>query len=104
MANLGPMPMISGGTPATAKPRKRASGCRLKRLSAASLTTTTAPAPSEVCELLPAVTLPFAAKAGRSLASTSREVSARGPSSAATVRVTCLISSAARSGTFSSIV
>ena len=37
-----------------------------------------APAPSLVCELLPAVTLPLAANTGFNLASASSEVSARG--------------------------
>ena len=43
--------------------------------------TTAAAAPSEVCEELPAVTVPLAWKTGLSLARASREVSARGPSS-----------------------
>ena len=89
--------MISGGTPLTAKLAKRASGLRLNCLRIFSLTRMSTPAPSEVCELLPAVTLPRpvglppaslgAAKAGRSLARPSSEVSARGPSSMLTVRV-----------------
>src|SRR5690606_18927934 len=66
MASLGPMPMMSGGTPRTAKDTKRASGVRLCSFRARSDTTSRAPAPSEVCELLPAVTLPLAAKTGRS--------------------------------------
>jgi len=76
--------MISGGTPATAKPRKRPSGCRLKRLSAVSLARITAPAPSEVCELLPAVTVPLAAKRGPEFRQHVRVVPARGPSSTLT--------------------
>ena len=47
--------------------------------------TTTAEAPSLVCEELPAVTLPRAWNAGRSFASASSDVSRRGPSSIATV-------------------
>ena len=43
--------------------------------------TSTAAAPSLVCDEFPAVTLPRAAKTGRSFASASSEVSARGPSS-----------------------
>ena len=46
-----------------------------------SLMMSTAAAPSLVCELLPAVTVPFMAKAGRSLASAARLVSWRTPSS-----------------------
>ena len=47
---------------------------------------TAAAAPSEVCEELPAVTVPCAWKAGLSWASASAEVSARGPSSAEKTR------------------
>ncbi len=73
IASIGPMPMISGGTPATAKPTKRASGFRLYSLDRLlRWRAISAPAPSEVCELLPAVTLPpLAANTGFSLASAS---------------------------------
>ena len=54
--------------------------CRAARRGAADMTTAAA-APSEVCEELPAVTVPFAWKTGLSLARASSEVSARGPSS-----------------------
>ncbi|MNU05909.1 hypothetical protein D3C72_2508880 [compost metagenome] len=50
--------MISGGTPATAKLTKRASGLRLNSRRMRSDTRITAAAPSDICELLPAVTLP----------------------------------------------
>ena len=79
MALTGPMPMISGGTPATEYPRKRPMGVRLKRLSAL-LATTTAPAPSDICELLPAVTDPLAANTGFSFERLP-SVPGRGPSS-----------------------
>ena len=49
---------------------------------AASMSTAAA-APSEVCEALPAVTVPWAWKTGLSLDRASEVVSARGPSSAA---------------------
>ena len=64
--------MISGGTPRMAKLTKRTSGVRLNCLTARSEARINAPAPSDVCELLPAVTLPLAANTGRSLASASR--------------------------------
>ncbi len=48
-------------------------------LTAFSLARIKAPAPSLVCELLPAVTLPRAANTGLSLARPSMEVSGRGP-------------------------
>ena len=51
--------MISGGTPRAAKLTKRASGFRSNCLTAFSLARISAPAPSLVCELLPAVTLPI---------------------------------------------
>ena len=59
----------------------------LARACAASMSTAAA-APSEVCEELPAVTVPCAWKAGLSWASASAEVSARGPSSAVKARST----------------
>ena len=43
--------------------------------------TTAAAAPSDICDELPAVTVPFAWNAGFSESSASSEVSARGPSS-----------------------
>ena len=101
IASFGPMPMISGGTPLIAKLTKRASGVRLNCFSARSDTTISAPAPSDVCELLPAVTLPFAANTGFSFASASSVVSARGPSSCFTVRVRMSSSPVARFGNFS---
>ena len=60
-----------------------------------------APAPSDVCELLPAVTLPLTAKTGFSFASASSVESARGPSSWFTVRVRMSSSPLARFGNFS---
>ncbi len=98
IASIGPMPMISGGTPRAAKLTKRASGLRSNCLTAFSLARISAPAPSLVCELLPAVTLPLAANTGRSLARPSSEVSGRGPSSSETVRVFVPCSPVARLG------
>ncbi|MNR14610.1 hypothetical protein D3C85_1310950 [compost metagenome] len=79
--------MISGGTPRTANETKRASGTRLNCLRIFSETRISAPAPSDVCELLPAVTLPLLANTGRSLPRPSSDVSGRGPSSSEIVRV-----------------
>ena len=98
IAAIGPMPMISGGTPRLAKLTKRASGVRPCSRTARSLARIRAPAPSLVCELLPAVTLPLAAKTGRSLPRPSSEVSGRAPSSRLTVRVLTRSSPVARSG------
>ena len=104
MASIGPMPMISGGTPRTAKLTKRASGFRPKVLTARSLARISAPAPSLVCELLPAVTEPLAANTGLSRPRPSSEVSGRGPSSISTVRVRVATSPRARSGKRSTTV
>src|SRR6476469_5992065 len=51
---------------------------------------TAAAAPSLMGELLPAVTVPFTWNAGLSLASASREVSARGSSSVSKIKV-CVV-------------
>src|SRR2546425_11758593 len=67
--------------PILAKPRKRARGLAPMARARSALITTAAAAPSLICELLPAVVGPLTWKAGLSLASTSSEVSARGPSS-----------------------
>ncbi len=90
--------MISGATPRLAKLTKRASGFRSNCLMAFSDARISAPAPSLVCELLPAVTLPLAANTGFSLASPSSEVSGRGPSSMLTVRSFVPTSPVARFG------
>ncbi len=66
-------------------------------MSAASLTRISAPAPSLVCELLPAVTEPRAANTVRSLARPSSVVSGRAPSSRVIVRVRVDTSALARS-------
>ncbi len=99
MAGAGPMPMISGGTPRTANEAKRAKGVRLNCFRIFSLTRISAPAPSDICELLPAVTEPLAANTGLSLASAARLLSARAPSSRSTVRVLRSTSPLARLGT-----
>ena len=52
------MPMISGGTPATAKLTNRAIGFRPSSSAFLSDITIAAAAPSLVCEELPAVTVP----------------------------------------------
>ena len=83
--------MISGGTPASAKPMSRPMGSTPSSFTMRSLMTTAAAAPSDFCEALPAVTVPFTLKTGRRAASASRLVSRRGPSSTrnsfSTVRV-----------------
>ncbi|MCY1218386.1 hypothetical protein D3C85_714010 [compost metagenome] len=90
--------MMCGGTPLLAKLTKRASGVRPYCLMAFSLARISAPAPSEVCELLPAVTVPRAANTVRSLARPSMLVSGRAPSSRLTVRVLAIDSPVSRFG------
>ena len=84
VAGTGPMPMMSGATPAFAPATTRARGARPCASAYRSLTRTTAAAPS-LSELeLPAVITPPGPWIGRSAASFSAVVSGRGPSSAST--------------------
>ena len=83
------MPNRSGSTPAVAKPTKRPSGVSPSARARSPLITTTADAPSLVCDELPAVTVPFTWNAGLSFASASSDVSRRGPSSASTDVAVC---------------
>ena len=76
------MPKRSGSTPAVAYATRRASGVSPRSRARVSLITTTAAAPSLICDELPAVTVPLTWNAGRSFASASTDVSRRGPSSA----------------------
>ena len=55
------------------------------------LMTMVIPAPSLVCDELPAVTVPFLRKIGFSLASASMEVPGRGPSSVVTRTVSSML-------------
>ena len=68
VAGAGPMPMIRGGTPATAAPSTRARGVRPLRLAASSEAMMIAAAPSLTPEALPAVTVPSARTIGFSFA------------------------------------
>ena len=81
MAGTGPIPIKSGGTPATANPTMRAIGSAPNRAAMASDMTTVAAAPSDIWEAFPAVTLPPFRNTGRKRPSASILVSARGPSS-----------------------
>ena len=81
IANTGPSPISSGLYPAVAKETKRASGLMPNALARSADITTAAAAPSDICDELPAVTVPFMWNAGFSASKASSEVSARGPSS-----------------------
>ena len=77
--------MTAGSTPATAVDTTRAIGRSPSARARSASTSSTADAPSLMPELLPAVTEPPSVRnAGRSFASASRLVSARGCSSRAT--------------------
>ena len=77
------MPYSSGARAKMSVARMRAMGLHPSRCAAAADINTAATAPSVMPEALPAVTVPSGLKAGGSLASFSRVVSARGYSSAA---------------------
>ena len=81
VAGTGPKPMIAGSTPATAVETTRASGFRPSSRARSASTSSTADAPSLMPGALPAVTVPPSRNAGRSFASASADVSARGCSS-----------------------
>ncbi|MNJ49135.1 hypothetical protein D3C77_443520 [compost metagenome] len=87
IALTGPAPISSGSTPLSAKERKVASGVNPPASARSLLITITAAAPSLICELLPAVTVPPRLKLGFSPASASIVVSARTPSSWSNVKV-----------------
>ncbi|RUP44808.1 hypothetical protein BC936DRAFT_148982 [Jimgerdemannia flammicorona] len=83
MAVTGPMPMMDGSTPTACQLTIRARGVRPWRLTASSLATMTAAAPSLIPEALPAVVTPLGLKAGLSLARVAAVVCGRGCSSRA---------------------
>ena len=59
IANTGPSPISSGLYPAVANATKRASGLIPRILARSADITTAAAAPSDICDELPAVTLPL---------------------------------------------
>ena len=77
------MPMTSGSTPATPQPTSRPIGRSPRSAGEGLVGHTSAAAPSQMPEALPAVTTPSFRKYGASLASTSGVVSGRMCSSAA---------------------
>ena len=81
IASTGPMPMIIGSTPAVQYARMRASGLRPSSCAFFAVAITSAAAPSLMPDALPAVTEPSLTNAGRSAASVSAVVPARGYSS-----------------------
>ena len=82
VAATGPIPMISGSTPARAPCTQVAIGLTPNSLALASLITTTAAAPSLIPLALPAVTIPPSLpEQQRNLDNVSTVVPGRGPSS-----------------------
>ena len=82
---MGPVSMSTGSTPTTATAWTRASGRQPRAAATSLVVTSSAAAPSEICEALPAVTVPPSSNAGFSPASTSAVVPGRMPSSSVTV-------------------
>src|SRR3546814_18867737 len=80
-AGTGPMPMIDGLQPADAMLTILASGLRPSALALSADMINVHDAPSEIAELLPAVTLPLGLTAGLSLPRSARLASGRPPSS-----------------------
>src|ERR1035437_5849756 len=81
LASMGPSPMYSGFSEHSPVLTMRASGVMPSSLARVSLMTTTAAAPSLSGQAFPAVTVPSSRNTGARLASFSRVVSRRGPSS-----------------------
>ena len=83
VAGIGPVSMITGSTPTVVASKTRARGARPSSSAFSRAMSSTAAAPSEICDELPAVTVPSSLNAGLSAASASRVVSRRMPWSVA---------------------
>ena len=99
VAGIGPFSIVTGSVPATAKLWNRARGRRPSSSAFSALMTSTADAPSVICDELPAVILPSSLNAGLSLASVSAVVPSRIPSSR--VIISALPSTSIGTGTIS---
>ena len=88
-AKTGPMPISSASQPANTQPRKVPSGRTPSFAAFSADTMSTADAPSENCEELPAVTLPPSLNAGGSFLRPSSVVSGRLHSSRSIVTCFC---------------
>ena len=86
MASMGPVSISTGSTPTRQVSTMRARGVRPSAAAFSSVISSTAAAPSLICDELPAVCTPFSRPTGLSEASFSSVVSRR-PSSRATVWV-----------------
>ena len=79
VAGIGPVSIITGSTPTVVWSTIRARGVRPSSSAFSRDISSTAAAPSEICDELPAVILPSSLKAGFSSASASSVVSGRMP-------------------------
>ncbi len=79
VAGIGPVSMMTGSTPTVVWSTIRARARRPSASAFSRVMSSTAAAPSEICDELPAVTLPSSLKAGFSAASFSSVVSGRMP-------------------------
>ena len=79
VAGIGPVSIITGSTPTVVWSTIRARGVSPSSRALSADISSTAAAPSEICEALPAVTLPSGLNAGLSAASASRLESGRMP-------------------------
>ena len=86
MASIGPVSMSTGSTPTMQVSTTLARGVRPSSAAFSAVMSSTAAAPSEICEAEPAVCTPSSRATGLSVASFSSVVSRR-PSSRATVWV-----------------
>src|SRR5450759_4022592 len=91
VAGIGPVRMVTGSTPASAKVWNRAIGVSPSSRAFSLVITCRAAAPSEICEEFPAVTTPSSVKARLSAPRVSIVLPRRTPSSAAN---SCLLPSA----------
>ena len=87
MPGIGPSSMSTGSVPTTLWARTRARGLRPSTCALSFDISSTAAAPSVICEEFPAVMLCSGLKAGASADTASYEVLARMPSSAVIVSV-----------------
>ena len=79
VAGIGPVSMITGSTPTVVWSTILARGLSPSSSAFSRVISSTAAAPSEICEELPAVILPSSLKAGFSCESFSSVVSGRMP-------------------------
>src|SRR5262249_50949641 len=98
VASIGPVSISTGSTPTRHSSTKRARGRRLSSLAFAAVISSTAAAPSVICDDDPAVCTRSARATGLSAASASRDVSRRPSSRSTRCVVPAGLPSSSRSG------